>query len=88
MATLRKRKDIGKKGIYEIQFLDEHQCRRTITLSGRKYSERTARLLQDAVETLIYEKINDVPIPHQWTKDWVEKAPHCYVASYFVIILF
>ena len=75
MATLRKREDVGTAGTYEIQFWDEHRRRRTITLSCRKYTEHTARLLQSAVKTLVYEKINDVTVPHRRTKEWVETAP-------------
>jgi len=71
MATLQVRRN----GTYEIQFWDEYRRRRTITLSGRKYTERTARILQDAVRVLIYEKVNDVAVPHRKTREWIESAP-------------
>ena len=74
MATLRRRKNVGKEGIWEIQFTDEYQCRRTITLSCRKYSERTARQLKDAVEVLIDKKINSDPKQHKPTQAWIEGA--------------
>jgi len=69
------RKNVGSEGIYEIQFWDEYRHRKTITLSGRKYSERTAIGLRDAVKTLVYEKINDVAVPHRRTQEWIEAAP-------------
>jgi len=71
MASLRRRTN----GIWEIQFRDEHQRKKTITLSGCKYTENIAKELKDAVGVLIYEKVNDVAIPHRKTKDWVENAP-------------
>ena len=63
------------KFIYEIQFRDEHKRKKTITLSGSKYSEKTAGELREHVEVLIYEKINDSGVPNRRTKRWVENAP-------------
>ena len=40
----------------------------------RKYSERTARLLKDAVEVLIDKKINSDPKQHKPTQAWIEGA--------------
>ena len=74
MATLRERRNIGKEGIWEIQFWDEYQRRRTITLSGRKFTRPTAERLRNAVEVLIDKKINDNPTLHKPTQTWVENA--------------
>ena len=68
MATLRQRTN----GVWEIQFRDIHGRRRTITLSSRKYRERTARQLQNAVKVLINKKINNDPTQDRVTKAWVE----------------
>jgi integrase len=43
-------------------------------LSGRKFKERTARQLKDAVEVLIDKKINGDPTKHKPTEEWVENA--------------
>jgi integrase len=75
MATLRKRTNVGKDGIWEIQFHDEFGRKKTITLSGRKFTAKVAGELREVVATLIYEKINEVAIPHRKTKEWVTKAP-------------
>ena len=76
MATLQKR-SFGKNGkeIYQIQFRDEHKQKKTITLSGTKYTEKIALELKEHVEVLIYEKINDVGVPNRKTKRWIESAP-------------
>ena len=70
MATLRRKTN----GTWEIQFRDEYGQRKTITLSGRKFTERTARQLKDAVEVLIHKKINGDPTQHKPTQTWVEGA--------------
>jgi integrase len=75
MASLRKRENVGKEGTFEIQFWNECQQRKTITLSCRKYSEDVAEALRNTIATLIYEKVNDVAIPHRRTQQWVEDAP-------------
>ena len=56
MATLQKR----KSGCWELQYKDEHHRKQTITLSGRKYKERIALQLKDAVEVLIDKKVNTI----------------------------
>ena len=71
MATLQERRN----GTWEIQFWDEYRQRKTITLSGRKFDKSTAERLRDAVKTLVYERINDIAVPHKRTKDWIEVAP-------------
>ena len=71
MASLRQRPN----GIYEIQFRDEHKQKKTITLSGGKYSADTATALRRVVGVLIDKKINDDPRQHRPTKAWVEAAP-------------
>ena len=72
MATLRQRKD---SGAYEIQFQDEHRRKRTITLSGKKFTKDFAKDLKKAVEVLIHEKLHDAGIPHRKTQLWIENAP-------------
>jgi integrase len=74
MATLRERKNIGKEGIWEIQFWDEYRQRKTITLSGRKFKKPTAERLRDAVRVLVNKKINDDPTRHKPTEEWVGNA--------------
>jgi len=71
MATLQERRN----GTFEIQYRDEYGRKKTITLSGRRYTEGIAKELKDAVAVLIYERVNHVGIPHRKTKDWVENAP-------------
>ena len=71
MATLQQRRN----GTFEIQFWDEYRQRKTITLSGRKYTRRIALQLQDAVKTLIHERVNDIAVPHRKTQEWIEGAP-------------
>ena len=44
----------GSNSYWIITFFDEYRSRKTITLSAAKYSEKTARDLDDAVKTLIY----------------------------------
>ena len=70
MASLRLRSN----GIWEIQFTNEYQKKKTITLSSRKYKQRTAQQLQDAVRILISKKINNDPTPDRVTKTWVKNA--------------
>ena len=70
MASLRKREN----GTWEIQFRDEYRRRQTITVSGSKYTERTARQFQDAVTVLVDKKINRDPTQDRVTKAWVENA--------------
>ena len=71
MASYQERKN----GTFEIQYRDEYGRKKTITLSGRKYTRDIAKELKDAVGVLVYEKINHIGIPHRKTKDWVENAP-------------
>ena len=54
MATLRQRKD---SGAYEILFQDEYRRKRTITLSGKKFTKDFADDLKKTVEVLIHEKL-------------------------------
>jgi len=67
MATLRQRTN----GIWEIQFRDLDGRRKTITL-GRKYRERIARDLQNAVRVLVDRKNQGDPKVHRPTQAWIE----------------
>jgi len=69
MATLRQRKN----GIWEIQYRNE-EGRKTITLSSRKFNERTARQFRDAVEVLLFHRSNNDPRIDPLVKLWVERA--------------
>jgi len=71
MATLRRR----KTGCWELQYRDEHHQKQTITLSGRKYKERIAKQLKEAIEVLVDKRINNDPRQDPTVKAWVENAP-------------
>jgi len=71
MATLRRR----TTGCWELQYRDEHHRKQTITLSGRRYKERIALQLKEAVDVLIDKRINNDPRQDPIVKVWVEHAP-------------
>ena len=70
MASLRKRTN----NTWEIQYRDEYRRRISITLSGIKYSERTARKFQEVVNILMNKRINNDPTIHRPTLAWIEGA--------------
>ena len=71
MATLRRR----TTGCWELQYRDEHHRKQTITLSGRRFKERIALQLKEAVEVLVDKRINNDPRQDPLVKVWVEHAP-------------
>jgi len=72
MATLIENKSdkTGKIAGYTIQWY-EGQQRRTISLSGRRYSKQTAERLKEIVEKLRYYRQNDL-IPDRVTEHWLQ----------------
>ena len=74
MATLQKR----KSGCWELQYKDEHHRKQTITLSGRKYKERIALQLKDAVEILVDKRINNDPRQDPTVKDYRKSIGWCF----------
>jgi integrase len=64
----------GANSYWLVSFFDEHKSRKTITLSAAKFSERTARDLDDAVKTLVYNRTNGIKVPDKRLKTWIESA--------------
>jgi integrase len=61
------------KGTYRIQWTTDNQ-RKSISLSRKKFSERTAKELQHVIEELIYYQNNSIEIPNKRTSVWIESA--------------
>jgi len=66
MATLTRK----KSGCWEIQFLDLHKRRRSISL-GKRFTEDTANELLKTVERLIHFRDNSLPVDKR-TLFWLE----------------
>ena len=71
MATLTKRLRGGSL-MFEVQWYEGGR-RRTIPL-GKKYTERTARGLQEVVDTLLHCQANGIETPGKRTLAWIESA--------------
>ena len=74
MATLQRR----KSDCWELQYKDEHHRKQTITLSGRKYKERIALQLKNAVEILVDKRINNDPRQDPIVKAYRKSIGRCF----------
>jgi len=73
MASLMlKKKGTGK--FWEIQFYDEHNRRKMISLSSVKFNKKTAKELKDTVETLLYYKTSGITVPDKKVENWIKTA--------------
>jgi len=72
MATLAITKS-GKNTGYNIQWY-EGKARRTIYLSGSRYSRKTAEQVKEIVETLLYYRRNGITTPEKKTEHWLKSA--------------
>ena len=73
MATLTTERRSGKTTGYNVQWCDD-KTRRTIYLSGKQYSKKTAEQFKDIIETLLYNKRNNVAVPDKTTAHWLCSA--------------
>lgn len=68
MATL-----VIDRGVFCIRWI-ENKERKTISLSGKKFSRKTVDELCRIVEKLLYFKSNPIEVPDKRTKVWLESA--------------
>jgi integrase len=72
MASISTKKKNGKPVEYNIQWYEDKK-RRTVSLSAKRYSKKTAEECKDIVEKLRYYRHND-SIPDKKTALWLEEA--------------
>lgn len=73
MATLIERPS-GKNQAWMISFINEKKQRKTISLSKQKYGRKTAEQLKEAVEALVYNLANKIPVPNKDVERWILAA--------------
>ena len=74
MTSFIKTKKAGRITGFIVQWYDNGGQRRTVTLSSRRYFEKNARQLADAVDALLYCRRNGT-VPDKATERWLTDAP-------------
>lgn len=79
-ANMLRRKEIEimatltiDRGIYCIRWMEDRK-RKSISLSGKKFSRKSVDELCRIIDKLVYYKQNPIEVPDKRTRDWLESA--------------